>query len=78
MPNKTVPSWTQVPVTGNDLISIHYDRLVPGVSNIITVAYEIRDTLGVVRQTATLAQQVSTYPVTLAAILASINTAQGT
>jgi len=79
MPNKTVASWTQVPVTAAELLSIHYDRLNGGgTANNLTVAYEVKDNAGVVRQIATLSQQVGTYPVSAAAILSSINTAQGT
>jgi hypothetical protein len=79
MPNKTVASWTQVPVTAAELVSIHYDRLnAAGTSNNLTVTYEIKDNAGTVRQTATLMQQVASYPISVAAILSSINTAQGT
>lgn len=79
MPNKAVAGWTQVPATAADLISIHYDRLNAGATaNQITVTYEIRDSLGAVRGTATLSQQVASYPIAAAAILSSINATQGT
>jgi len=79
MPNKSVPGWTQVPVTASEITSIHYDRIASdGSSNQLTVAYQIKDNLAAVRQTATLTQVVGTYPVAVATILAAINTAQGT
>jgi hypothetical protein len=79
MPNKTVAAWTQVPVVAADLLSIHYDRLNPtGTANNLTVTYEIKDNGGTVRQVATLSQQVASYPISVATILSSINTAQGT
>lgn len=79
MANKAIPGWTQVPVVVTDLASIHYDRLnLAATSNQITVVYEVRDTLGAVRQTATLSQQVTSYPISLAVILSTINAAQGT
>lgn len=79
MANKSVPGWTQVPVTANEIASIHYDRLnAGGTQNQLTVVYDIKDSLGAVRQQGTLSQQVGSYPVSVAAILTSINTAQGT
>jgi hypothetical protein len=79
MPNKAVSGWTQVPVTAAMLQSIRYDRLNPtGTQNNLTVTYEIQDSLGAVRQIATLSQQVASYPISVANILSSINTAQGT
>jgi hypothetical protein len=79
MANKTVASWTQVPVTVSEIVSIHYDRLnAGGTANNLTVVYEVKDSLGAVRQIASLTQQVASYPITVAAILSSINTAQGT
>lgn len=79
MANKAVAGWTQVPVTASMLQSIHYDRLNGGgTQNNLTVSYEIQDSTGVVRQLATLSQQVGAYPISVAAILASINAAQGT
>ena len=79
MPNKTVASWTQVPVSVSEIVSIHYDRLnAGGTANNLTVIYEIKDSLGAVRQIASLTQQVASYPIAIATILASINTAQGT
>lgn len=79
MANKAVPGWTQVPVTADMLQKITYDRLnATGTQNNLTVDYEIRDTLGAVRQIATLSQQVGSYPISIAAILSSINTVQGT
>ena len=79
MPNKAVAGWTQVPVTASELMSIHYERLNSGgTANNLTVTYEIKDSLGSVRQIATLTQQVASYPVAASAILTSINTAQGT
>lgn len=61
------------------LQQIRYERLnAAGSQNLLTVVYEIQDTLGAVRQTATLSQQVAAYPISLATILSSINTAQGT
>lgn len=79
MANKSIAGWTQVPVTASEIVSIHYDRLNGGgTQNNLTVTYEIKDSLGAVRQIATLTQQVGTYPISAAAILSSINTAQGT
>jgi len=79
MANKAVPGWTQVPVTAAEITSIRYDRLnSTGTQNQVTVVYDIKDSLGAIRQQGTLSQQVGSYPVTIAAILASINTAQGT
>lgn len=79
MANKAVAGWTQVPVTAAMITSIHYDRLnLAGTANQLTVSYEIQDSLGAIRQTATLSQQVTSYPIAIATILASINTAQGT
>lgn len=79
MANKSVPGWTQVPVTAAMLLSIHYDRLnAAGTQNNLTVAYEIQDTLGAVRQIGALSQQVASYPISVANILVSINAAQGT
>jgi len=79
MPNKAVAGWTQVPVTAAELMEIRYTRLDGGGSvNQLTVTYEIKDSLGAVRQIATLSQQVGTYPISAAAILSSINTVQGT
>jgi len=77
--NKSVAGWTQVPVTAPDLLAIHYERLnAAGSANNLTVTYEIKDSAGAVRQVATLTQQVASYPISVAAILSSINTAQGT
>lgn len=68
-----------MPVTAAMLISIRYDRLNSGgTQNNLTVVYEIQDSIGTVRQTASLTQQVGTYPISIAAILSSINTVQGT
>lgn len=79
MPNRSVPGWTQVPVVAADMVRITYDRLnAAGTSCQLTVAYEIKDNLGALRQSLLHTQQVGAYPVTLAAILAAINTAQGT
>jgi hypothetical protein len=78
MPSKSVAGWTQVPVTAAELQEIRYARLNAGSANQLMVTYEIKDSLGAVRQIATLSQQVGTYPVSAAAILSSINTAQGT
>lgn len=77
MPSKSVAGWTQVPVVAADLMEIRYTRL-DSSTNQILVTYEVKDSLGAVRQIATLSQQVGTYPVSAAAILSSINTAQGT
>lgn len=79
MPNKAVAGWTQIPVTAGDILAIHYDRLaVGGSANQLTAVYEIKDSVGTVRQTASLSQQVGSYPVAIGTILASINSAQGT
>lgn len=79
MPNKAVAAWTQVPVVAANLLSIHYDRLnAAGTANNLTAAYEVMDTVGTVRAVRTLTQQVASYPITAAAILSSINTAEGT
>lgn len=79
MANKAIAGWTQVPVTAPMIQLVHYDRLNGGgTQNNLTVSYEIQDSTGAVRQLATLSQQVGAYPVSMAAILASINAAQGT
>jgi hypothetical protein len=79
MPSKAVAGWTQVPVTSAMIQSIHYDRLNSGgTQNQLTVTYEIQDNTGAVRQIATLTQQVGSYPISVATILSSINTVQGT
>lgn len=79
MPNVTVPSWTKVPVTGPDLLSVHYDRLnAAGSQTQLTVVFEIKDSLGAVRGTTTISQQATAYPVSLAAVLAACNVANGT
>lgn len=79
MPNKTIAGWTQVPVTAGEILSLHYDRLAAsGSTNQLTAVYEIKDSGGTVRQTASLSQQVGNYPVAIGTILASINSAQGT
>jgi hypothetical protein len=79
MPNKTVASWTQVPVTAAMIQSVHYDRLnSAGSQNQMTVVYEIQDNVGAVRQIASISQQVGSYPISVATILSSLNTAQGT
>jgi hypothetical protein len=59
-------------------MEIRYTRLNAGSANQLMVTYEVKDSTGAVRQLATLSQQVGTYPVSVAAILVSINTAQGT
>lgn len=79
MPNKAISGWTQVPVLAKDITSIHYDRLTEdGLVNQLTVAYNILDSLGAVRQTATLSQQVASYPIAVSVIISAVNTAQGT
>jgi len=79
MPNVAVAGWTKVPVVAADLLSIHYDRLnAAGSQNQITVIFEIKDSLGGVRGTTTVSQQTSAYPVSLTAVLAACNTANGT
>lgn len=79
MPNKVVAAWTQVPIVAANLLSIHYDRLnVGGTSNNMTVVYEVKDDTGAVRAVRSLTQQVASYPITAAAIVAAINTAEGT
>ena len=75
MPTKSV-SWTQQPILATDLQSIHYDRTASGYS--ATVVYEVRDQLGAIRFVKSLSQAVASYPSTLTAILAAINTAEGT
>lgn len=79
MPNKAIAGWTQVPVTAGDILSIHYDRLsAGGASNQLTAIYEVKDSGGTVRAVKTLSQQVGSYPISVAVILASINAAEGT
>jgi hypothetical protein len=79
MPNKTVPSYTQVPVTGQEILSVHYDRL-PAAQMSIQVIYEIKDSLTAVRgtrsTTSTLA--LASYPLSAAATIALCNAAEGT
>lgn len=79
MPNKTVPGFTQVPIVAANLLQIQYDRLNPtGTANNLTATYEVKDDTGAVRATRSLTQQVASYPITAAAIVASINAAEGT
>lgn len=79
MPNKTVSGYTQVPVVAANLQSIHYDRLnAAGSANNLTVSYEVKDDTGAVRAVRTLTQQVASYPITAAAVVAAINTQEGT
>jgi hypothetical protein len=79
MPNKAVAAWTQVPVVAANLLSIHYDRLNPtGSANNMTVVYEVKDDAGAVRAVRSLTQQVASYPITAANIVAAVNAAEGT
>lgn len=79
MPNKAVPGWTQVPVAAGDLLEINYSRTASGSAACsVTAKYEIKDTLGAVRAIATYSAQAVTYPISLATILSTLNTAQGT
>ena len=79
MPNKSVPGWTQVPVAAADLVEIKYARTAPGSATCsASVTYEVKDDQGAVRFRAEYATTGVTYPVSLAAILSAINTAQGT
>lgn len=78
MPNKAI-SWTQVPVTAADLLSIHYDRRnATGTQNLMTVGYEVKDSVGVVRFIRTISQVVASYPVPVTTILSTINMQEGT
>lgn len=78
---KTVPGYTQVPVTQADLADIHIVRLdAAGTIFQATVVYEVRDSTGAIRSRETINQQgpgVLAAPA-LAALLLAINTAQGT
>jgi hypothetical protein len=65
-------------VTANELLEVRYTRVIGTANFDLTARYEIKDSLGAVRQQATLTQVVTAYPVSLAAILSGINTAQGT
>lgn len=80
MPNKTVPGFIQVPVVAANLLEIRYVRLNPiGTVNNMTVVYEVKNDAGVVMAPAkTLTQQVASYPISAANILAAINAAEGT
>lgn len=79
MPSVAVPGWTKVPVVAADLLSIHYDRLnATGSQTQITVVFEIKDSLGDFRGTKQISQQTTAYPVSLAAVLAACNAANGT
>jgi hypothetical protein len=79
MPNVAVAGYTKVPVVAADLLQIRYDRLnASGSSTQITVQFEIKDSVGGVRGTTTISQQTTAYPVSLAAVLAACNAANGT
>lgn len=78
MPNKSV-SYTQIPVVAADLREIRYARQANG-TLLLTAAYEVKDSLNVVRSVDTHSQGIAlaSYPVTIASILSAINAAQGT
>lgn len=79
MPNKAVAGWTQVPVTGSDILRESHDRLNPaGTVTDVTVQYQVRDSLGAVRFTASVTFQSGAYPTAAATLIAACNTAQGT
>jgi hypothetical protein len=74
MPTKNV-SYVQQPVLATDLVNLHFDRNGTGYNASIT--YEVRDA-SAVRFTKTVSQAVAAWPTSLVAILAAINTAEGT
>jgi hypothetical protein len=78
MPNKAV-SYTQVPVVAADIREIRYARLSATLMQ-LSATYEVKDSLGAVRNLDAYSQQVAlaSYPVAMATILSAINTAQGT
>lgn len=77
MPTKSV-SWTQQPVVAADLQSVHFDRVSGGTSFTATGVYEVRDQTNAIRYVKSLSAAVSSWPANLNAILAAINTAEGT
>lgn len=79
MPNKAVSGYTQVPVTAPDLRDLRFSALDEAASQFqASVSYRVRDTLGAIRAVRTLSQVVGAYPVSGAAILSAVNTAEGT
>ena len=77
MPNKTVASWTEVPLVAADILTAHYERTGAGVYA-LAVTYEVKDSLGATRSIGSLSQVGVAYPVSAAAMVSAINTAKGT
>lgn len=77
MPNKTNPSWTEVPFAAQDAAEVHYIRTGVGVFT-LSVVYEVKDSLGAIRGFGTLSQANVAYPVSAAAVVSAINAAKGT
>lgn len=79
MANKAVAGWTQVPVLGSDILQETHTRLnAAGTVTDVTVQYQVRDSLGAVRFTASATFQSGAYPTSAATLIAACNTAQGT
>jgi len=79
MPNKSVAGYTQVPVQGGDVLSVHYDRTPSNTMSLLAL-YEIKDNGGVVRGVHQIVQTglaVGAF-LTGVALLAACNTAEGT
>lgn len=79
MPNKSVPGYTQVPVAAGDILGVKHDRLnEAGTVTQVTIDYQVRDSLGAVRDVNSVSFQAGAYPVSGASIIAACNAAEGT
>jgi hypothetical protein len=60
--NRVVTSYTLVPVTAADVTNINLTRQTDGLGGTVIIAtstFEVKDTLGAVRYTATISQQLT-------------------
>ena len=79
MPNKAIAGWTQVPIIAKDILKESHERANDaGTATQVTVHYQIRDTLDVVRGHGTTSFQSGSYPTSGAVLLAACNTEEGT
>ncbi len=79
MPNKTVPGYIQVPVAAQDILRESHERLAAdGSVTQVTVAYQVRDSLGAVRDRRSVTFQAGAYPTSGAVLLAACNAQEGT
>lgn len=81
MANKVVPGFTQVPVVQQDIRDIHIVALDEGATQFnLTVTYNVYDDQAGLRASRTITQQTATAPGApfLAAVLAAVNTVEGT